>query len=261
MLCGGDGYVPGAEVLGRSLDESGTTVPRVVLATNEVSERACLRLARQGWDIQRVDTIGNPGGKALLFARFAHVFTKLRAWELEDFDRVVFLDSDTLVLQNIDELFDRTSFAAAPDFFLPDRFNSGVMVLDPSRDIFGRMTKTLEESATYDGGDQGFLNTFFRDWYAMPVVHRLPAGFNLPHFIYQFAQARLAVHDVLNREARVVHYMLQKPWQSRTTLTGGAGPWWKVYFDIHPEEAAAWKRSIHALEDRTFDYLSALVLG
>ena len=38
------------------------------------------------------------------------------------------LDADTIVVQRIDDLFDRPGIAAAPDFFLPDQFNSGVFI-------------------------------------------------------------------------------------------------------------------------------------
>ena len=69
----------------------------------------------------------------LLFPRFAQVFTKLRVWELHDFDRVVWLDADTIVVKNVDDLFEREGFAAGPDFFKPDHFNSGVMVLSSLR--------------------------------------------------------------------------------------------------------------------------------
>ena len=67
------------------------------------------------------------------FPRFDKVFTKLRAWELVEFDKVVLLDADMVVLKTIDELFDRPELSAAPDFLLPDRFNSGTLVLEPSR--------------------------------------------------------------------------------------------------------------------------------
>jgi glycogenin glucosyltransferase len=46
---------------------------------------------------------------------------------------VIFLDADTLPLQPIDSLAEHPSaFAAAPDTFPADQFNSGVMVLRPN---------------------------------------------------------------------------------------------------------------------------------
>ncbi len=36
MLCSGDGYVTGAEVLGRSLETSGSKVPRIAMVTPDI---------------------------------------------------------------------------------------------------------------------------------------------------------------------------------------------------------------------------------
>ena len=261
MLCNGDGYVPGAEVLGKSLEASGSRVPRIAMVTADISAGARARLATQGWALRDVEPIPNPTpGALLVFARFAAVFTKLRAWELTDFDRVVLLDADTLVMKNVDDLFDRPGFAAAPDFFLPDRFNSGVMVLPPSTETFRRMVEALSVAPSYDGGDQGFLNTFYPGWYEMDAVHRLPAGYNLASFIYQFAHGHPILKATLAREAKILHYMVQKPWQAQSTLTGGSEAWWSMYFDAHPEKASAWKGRVHAIEDWTFDKLAAMVL-
>jgi alpha-N-acetylglucosamine transferase len=259
-LTNGDGYAPGVEVLGKSLQASGTQIPRVLLATQDVSPDARSRLVKQGWEIRDVEPIANPTANGdLLYPRFANVFTKLRGWQLTDFDRIVMLDADTLVLQNIDELFERSVFAAAPDFLLPDRFNSGVMVLEPSTETFQKMIAALASSGTYDGGDQGFLNTFYSDWYAMPVEHRLPIGYNMAHFIYAFLRGHPSLRGKLEHEAKIVHYMVQKPWLSKAVFTGGSEIWWKMYFAAHPEKSNDWKARIHHIEDWSFDHLVSIL--
>jgi alpha-N-acetylglucosamine transferase len=260
-LCNGDGYLPGVEALGKSLELSGSHEKRIVLVTSDISASTRERLSGGGWQVRSVDAIVNPAADHQLFPRFAGVFTKLRAFELVDLERVVLLDADTLVLQNVDDLFERPPIAAGPDFFLPDRFNSGVIVIEPSAATFGRMMGALAAAQTYDGGDQGFLNTFFGDWYAMPVAHRLPVGYNMAHFIYQFLRGHPTLRATLEREAKIIHYMVQKPWQAKATLTGGAEAWWKMYFQAHPEKAKTWKGGIHAFEDWTFDHVVSFVLG
>ena len=260
MLCNGDGYAPGVEVLGRSLANSGSKVPRIAMVTPDIKHATRERLRVQGWETRDVAPIDNPSPTQELFARFDNVFTKLRVWELYDLDRVVLLDADTLVLQNVDDLFQRADFAAAPDFFLPDHFNSGVMVVTPSRDTFERMRTALVTHGSYDGGDQGFLNTFYPDWYGLPVEHRLPVGYNMAHFIFQFLRGHTTLRAKLERDTKIVHYMVQKPWQARATMTGGSAAWWGTYFDVHPEKAAKWRTQVHAMEDWTFDKLASLVL-
>ncbi len=261
-LCNGDGYTPGVIALGKSLVAHGTQIPRVVLVTADVSNEARERLSTEGWQLREVEPLENPNPEtAQLFARFRGVYTKLRAFTLTEFDKLVVMDADTIALQNIDDLFERPYFAAGPDFFMPDRFNSGVMVIDPSAETFERMLEALWNTPSYDGGDQGFLNIFIPDWYAMPVEHRLPAGYNLHHFIYQFLRGHSHLREELEREAKVIHYTVQKPWLAKAALTGGSEAWWKAYFGQTPDKASEWKRRWHALEDWTFDHAVSALLG
>jgi glycogenin glucosyltransferase len=260
-LCGGDDYLPGVEVLGHSLAQTGSTVPRIVMVTDDVSQRAREVLRAQGWQVTDVDPIESPTSEAAqLYPRFARTFTKLRAFGLPDLDKLVLLDADTVVLRNIDDLFTRPGFAAAPDFFLPDRFNSGVMVVEPSAGLFAALHEALRTVGSYDGGDQGFLNEMVPDWYARPVEYRLPAGYNMHHFVFQFLLAHDSLKERVADEVRIVHFTLQKPWQG-LTISGGAEMWWKFFFDAHPEEDASWRRQVHKLEDWSFDSLVRVLGG
>ncbi len=261
-LTHGDAYAPGVEALGRSLRATGTIEPLVLMVTPDVPQEARTRLARQGWRLREIQPVKNPTpASQQLFPRFDKVFTKLRAWELEEFDKVVLLDADMVVKGDIDELFDRPELAAAPDFLLPDRFNSGTMVLEPSRDKLARMLDQLARETTYDGGDQGFLNRFFGDWYTGPADRRLPTWYNLPNFIYQFMVGHPSLRDQVEREAKIVHYLVQKPWQSASTVTGGSELWWSAYLGAHPELDSGWKRRLHAIEDSSFDRAVAAFMG
>lgn len=253
-LSNGDGYVPGVTALGKSLDRAGSVHPKLVLVTPDVPEAGRAELAALGWEVREVEPIENPRPEShQFFPRYAHSFNKLQAWSLSDFDKLVVMDADTIALQNVDDLFARPAIAAAPDFLLPDRFNSGVMVIEPSTEIYENMLEALFELESYDGGDQGFLNTFFADWYALPASHRLPAGYNMHQFIYQFVRAHPSLYEHIEQEVKIIHYTVQKPWLARTTLAGGSEAWWDVYFDAHPELASEWKRRVHAMEDWSFD--------
>lgn len=262
LLTHGDDYVPGAEALGQSLVRTGSTVPRVVMVTSDVPDAARRAVEASGWQVVEVEGIANPEATEL-FPRFRHVFTKLRVFGLEGFDQVVFLDADTLVLQNIDDLFGRAEFAAAPDFLMADEFNSGVMLLTPSPALLDRMLKALGEAGSYDGGDQGFLNQFIGDWYTGPPERRLPAAYNTHHFIYQFIDSHPRLRDTLGPTIKIIHYTVQKPWQDRPvpTLSGGAGLWWRTYLELHPELDKQWRRRARSLQDLAFDRVIKWVVG
>jgi lipopolysaccharide biosynthesis glycosyltransferase len=257
-LLSGDGYLPGVETLGRSLVETGTSVPRVVMVTDDVPASARQTLASQGWVVRDIASIPNPvATSSQLYSRYQNVFTKLRAWELVEYDKVVFLDADTVVLKSIDDLFERPTIAAAPDFLLPDRFNSGVMVLSPSQKQLARMLPELGRRPSYDGGDQGFLNSFF-DWYSLPVGHRLPTAYNTHHFIFQFLAAHPGLRQHVLDDVKIVHYTVQKPWRD-TVFTGGAELWWRFYNRLHPEQNQGWRDRLHAIEDWSFEKLVTIL--
>ena len=93
-----------------------------------------------------------------------NVLLQFNCWTLTDYSKCVFLDADTLVIQNSDELFDREEFSAAPDAGWPDCFNSGVFVFTPSLETFKKLIQHAITQGSFDGGDQGLLNTFFSDW-------------------------------------------------------------------------------------------------
>ena len=78
-------------------------------------------------------------------------FSKLHAWRLLEYSKCVFLDADTLVLQNVDELFDREELSAAPDIGWPDCFNSGVFVFEPSEETFSKLVALASQAGSFDG--------------------------------------------------------------------------------------------------------------
>jgi glycogenin glucosyltransferase len=79
-------------------------------------------------------------------------FTKIHCWLLEQYTKCVFLDADCLVLRQIDQLFEREEFSAAPDAGWPDCFNSGVFVFQPSKDTFKKlMLFASQQNSSFDG--------------------------------------------------------------------------------------------------------------
>lgn len=133
-------------------------------------------------------------------------FAKLRLWQL-DYERVVFLDADTLVLQPIDMLFDYPELCAAPNVYesLGDfrRMNSGVFTARPNPATFDRMIQRLDvPGAFWRRTDQTFLQDAYPDWHGLPVFFNMLqyVWFNLPE-LWSWA------------DIRVLHFQYEKPWQ------------------------------------------------
>ena len=103
-------YALSAAVLGHSL-KANTNHDMVLMYTNDV-ENDWLRICTSvGWKLRLVKHIKfqkelYPTG------RFSHVFTKLHAVGMEEYDKVIVLDTDVLVRHDMDELFEGQTPAA-----------------------------------------------------------------------------------------------------------------------------------------------------
>ncbi|SNX67537.1 alpha-N-acetylglucosamine transferase [Cereibacter ovatus] len=219
-------YALGAKALLRSLVLSGTKADLVVLHT-DVPEAALAPLRALGARLVAVgllptsDAFNAAHARDAIHARAAFTkggkppfhtpldnFAKLRLWQLVDYRAVVFLDADTLVLRNIDRLFDYPEFCAAPNVYesLTDfhRMNSGVFTARPSQATFQAMLARLDQpGAFWRRTDQSFLQAFFPDWHGLPVV------FNMLQYVW-FALPELWNWD----QIRVLHFQYEKPWQT-----------------------------------------------
>lgn len=70
-------------------------------------------------------------------------YSKLLMWNMVQYRKIVYLDSDLLVLDSIDSLFEKPQLSAVPDTVPPDKFNSGLMVVEPNRATFRDMIKKV----------------------------------------------------------------------------------------------------------------------
>ncbi|KAF8496663.1 nucleotide-diphospho-sugar transferase [Gautieria morchelliformis] len=104
-----ESYLPGTLVLNYSLQAVASKYHLVVMVTPELSESARDALSKEKISIKEIARLDPREGSHTLAAddaRFKDTWTKLRAFELVEYDRIAFLDSDMLVLKNMDDLLD-----------------------------------------------------------------------------------------------------------------------------------------------------------
>ncbi|XP_069008749.1 glycogenin-1a [Embiotoca jacksoni] len=208
-----DSYAKGAMVLGQSLRNYNTTRKLVALIGPHVAE-PCRDALRSIFDEVCVVDVMDSGDAAHLALMkrpdLGVTFTKLHCWTLTRYSKCVFMDADTLVLSNIDELFEREELSAAPDPGWPDCFNSGVFVFRPSNETHDKLLTFCGENGSFDGGDQGVLNSFFNTWATADISKHLPFIYNLSSIaIYSY----LPAFKQYGRDAKVVHFLGKvKPW-------------------------------------------------
>ncbi|XP_032202014.1 glycogenin-1 isoform X1 [Mustela erminea] len=208
-----DAYAKGALVLGSSLKQHRTTRKLAVLATPQVSDSMRKVLETVFDEVITVDVLDSGDSAHLTLMKRPELgvtLTKLHCWSLTQYSKCVFMDADTLVLANIDDLFEREELSAAPDPGWPDCFNSGVFVYQPSVETYNQLLHLASEQGSFDGGDQGLLNTFFNSWATTDIRKHLPFIYNLSSIsIYSY----LPAFKAFGANAKVVHFLGRiKPW-------------------------------------------------
>ncbi|WP_088348327.1 MULTISPECIES: glycosyltransferase [Rhodomicrobium] len=203
-LCTPD-YFFGIVGLARSLNNN-SAIPLICLTDSEFNFSETVDLPNVYFvRIPRlINKAYKPGRK-----EFSNVLSKLWVFGLHAFDKLVFLDSDVCVVSSIDALFEHPSPAFAADYADhtgTQRFNSGVFVIEPDRESFQKLMRFAREGYSYDGADQGLLNSYFE------AKHRwLPRKYNvLRHHAYYSADINMNMDEIA-----IIHYVVKKPWEMK----------------------------------------------
>ena len=183
----------GLGALAQALRETRTQRALVAIVSPNLQAVTVDTLKMLGWEIRTVDGVPHPHPERCAKAwQVTHgdggevsEYTKLRVFGLTEFSKVVYLDADTLVVGNVDALFERPGYplSAAPSLFPPDMFNAGVMVIEPREETPGETLEFAKTHISYTCGDQGVLNAWFKDWWTS-VDHRRPFIYNAHVLMY-----------------------------------------------------------------------------
>jgi hypothetical protein len=164
-----DDFAFAVRTLGQSLRETRnptrSNIDHLVLVTAGVSPGMQDLLETDGWTTKRVQQAPNPNAR--YDKRLKGVYTKMELFRLMDYHRLVYLDADTTLLENVDELFLCGPFCAVMRH--SELINTGVMVIEPSLELHADVIEKVGQGLySYTGGDQGFLNSYYEDYAACP---------------------------------------------------------------------------------------------
>ncbi|CAA7061882.1 unnamed protein product [Microthlaspi erraticum] len=232
----GDEFLLGVRVLGKSIRDTGSSKDMVALVSDGVSDYSKKLLKADGWKVEKISLLANPN--QVHPTRFWGVYTKLKIFNMTAYKKVVYLDADTIVVKNIEDLFKCSKFCA--NLKHSERLNSGVMVVEPSEALFNDMMRKVKTLSSYTGGDQGFLNSYYPDFpnarvfdpsltpealrtRPVPEMERLSTLYNADVGLYMLANKWMVDDSKLH----VIHYTLGplKPWD-----------WWTAWL-VKPVDA------------------------
>ncbi|CAI8606320.1 unnamed protein product [Vicia faba] len=206
VLHSSESYVCGAITLAQSLLKSGTKRDLILLIDDSISARKRHALAAAGWKIRTITRIRNPRAENGTYNEYN--YSKFRLWQLTDYEKIIFIDSDIVVLRNLDIFFNFPQMTATGND--QSIFNSGIMVIEPSNCTFSVLMSRRFDIVSYNGGDQGFLNEIFVWW------HRLPRRVNYLKNFWSNTTVEASVKNGLfgsdPPKLYAIHYLGLKPW-------------------------------------------------
>lgn len=136
-------------------------------------------------------------------------WSKFQLWQLTEYRKLLYIDSDTLVLNNIDELF---SLTADSDFSVclnkGKDFNSGVMALSPNNEIYDdliTLSKIITKH-TYCDTEQDIL---------VALYFRRKRFFSCTQFNNFWFSWSPDQQNTTMSQSKIIHWAgLKKPWKS-----------------------------------------------
>ena len=219
-----DNFVEGALVLLYSLRETNTLtedIDFVVLLTGEISQDSTQKLTTNGaifvnvTNVPQIDRRAPAAFKDRYATRSWLMFAKLNVFGMTQYDRILYLDADILVLKSLRHLFDDTNkfiLSAIPEKRgLEPEFNAGFLVLKPNSTLLDDMKKHLDDNylCGYRATDQSFLCHYFHSKHS----NWIGGVWNpLPRSTMALVKVSTA-SDLLT--ASSLHFNGPKPWMDR----------------------------------------------
>lgn len=245
-----DDFLPGILALHESLRKYNNQFGFLLLVSYEVSSESLALLKSQLISLKLVEPITNPNRLQGDIRRFNLMYTKLRMFELVEYEKVVYLDADMIICGNIESLFDKPHMAAvnAGGILLQYQnwidLNAGLLVISPNIKLFEEIMHVKDTLYSKDGSDQGFLHSFFPEWPSQAFLH-LDHRYNVPaSFINDYCYKhgyKLSLSEGVDTPNRilVVHFWgVNKPWRYRSEHYGELKLkevtefWWSNYRSV-----------------------------
>lgn len=209
-----ESYLPGVLALQVSLERAFSKYPLACLCSLNISHNTKMILEKSGIEVislhdaisyeKTINTDEN-------YSHWSYSFDKLFAWNQVQYDKLVLLDSDMMICQNIDDLFDyQDGSAVISDCFNEphcQELNSGLVVISPSAYMFNKMidilhNETLEKE---NMGDQDIIRVAYEDWASKKDLH-------LPIYYNCYYSDNQQIHN--SSFIKVIHFIgKKKPWQ------------------------------------------------
>ncbi|XP_010534030.1 PREDICTED: galactinol synthase 4-like [Tarenaya hassleriana] len=266
FLAGNGDYVKGVVGLAKGLRKVGSAYPLVVAVLPDVPQEHRQILIAQGCILRDIEPVYPPENQVhYVMAYYVINYSKLRIWDFEEYSKMIYMDADIQVYDNIDDLFEKPdgylyavmgcfcqdTWSYSPQYSIgycqqcPDKvrwpaemgsppplyFNAGMFVFEPSRLTCQNLLRDLQVTPPTPFAEQDFMNIFFEK-----VYKPIPLEYNLLlQMLWRHPE------NVELEKVKVVHYCIagSKPWRytckeanmDREDIKMLVKRWWDIYND------------------------------
>eukprot|EP00727_Mastigamoeba_balamuthi_P013446 m51a1_g8724 putative glycosyltransferase family 8 protein (378) ;mRNA; f:179457-180991 len=236
-----DAYVRLALGLQAGLRAVGAQRRCLVLAGPAVGPAAEGAMRMGGLGVARVASPPGHRNWRPLYARWAGLLSKLEVFRLP-LERVVYLDLDTVLRGNPDDLFDRPEqFVASQDNWgcdteRPGTMNSGVMVIRRDNSTYDGLLRTLDHNVIVKG-DQELIAKYWR--HRLGRITTLPDSYSTYHTRYSDSKRCQWVNQSFRR-AKIIHLADARVDWDVAAVHGGNTPglpaWARPFIEMFKEQ-------------------------
>lgn len=148
-----------------------------------------------------------------------YTFDKLNVFSLNEYEKVVYLDSDLLILENLDHLFETQVPSMSLDLpWHTKKYNTGIMVIKPNKDDYQKLKYNALKSDIQGRtiSDQDIINEYFNDIvpleYGYNMVRRITReneSYKTYNYLGCFDQTipKCELYLKESKNAKVIHYI------------------------------------------------------
>jgi len=212
-------------VLLQTARDHGITFPFIVMVVDQnnlspsdpnfsfLPEEAVDAFKRLGADLRYIEPVEVPEHAQFENHRWGLAWNKLRAFTFTDFGRLVFLDSDMMIMRDVSEMVTFPDFSTAPGQSVPCEthhgINGGVLIFRPNITLFDELiefSKIREQD--WRQAEQQLLGYFY--------YKRYRHNFHLISGLYNISMrsCMCLTPVVLSDHVRIIHfYSGRKPWE------------------------------------------------
>ena len=230
-LTSNDLFVPGAITVIKSLRLCKASYPIYCMVSEEVSEENKSKITAAGSEVLVVPKIHSVSsgvdGDRFEIGKNWLTFTKLNVFNLTQFDKIVYIDADCIVLQNVDDMF---GFESLSGYLLAHtgELEAGVLVLEPGKDIFNDLMHHKDQE-NWKYHDQTLIDWYFRQ--KIDKFYEMPNEYHFCHKLYHNRNPMLFSQN----KAKIIEFNGHKPWISER-WPAGPDIFYKIWMKVHNHE-------------------------